>query len=107
MLIRALCVVFLFFASPVSTWAASFCCEAGDACCEDEHPACPVLPDGSCSIAAAGLAVATLSRGPEQPAPLPAQDVEFEAIALIRRSLVASAPASQPPRFLLLQPLRN
>lgn len=108
MLIRALCVLLLLVTSPMTTWATTFCCHADDDCCGAESPTCPVLPDGSCSIAAAGHAVATVSPAPEQLPPLPASPFEFTAtIPLIGSSLASSVPDPDPPRFLLHPPLRN
>ena len=108
MLIRVLCVLLLLGVRPATPWATSFCCNADQGCCGGAHPTCPVLPDGSCSIAAASQTVATVSRAPEPLTPLWSLSFEFAAVVpLIGGSLATSVPDPDPPRFLLLQPLRN
>jgi len=108
MLIRTLCVLLLLCISPVTTCATSFCCHADQECCGGEHPTCPVLPNGSCSIAATSQTIATVSPAPEPLQSLPALPFEFAAAArLLGGSLASSVPDPDPPRFLLLRHLRN
>ena len=105
--IRALCVVILLCFSPISTWAASSCCKADAKCCGEETADCPVLPDGSCSIAAASRTLAAVSPQHEQLPALPVFTLEFEAtLALTGSSLTGSSLDPHPLRFPLHRPLR-
>ncbi len=108
MLIRALCVFLLLGVGPVTTWATTLCCHADEACCEEDAPSCPVLPDGSCALAAASHAVATVSAAPEPLPPLAVVSFDFAAIVpRIAGALAAPAPHPDPPPLIRSQPLRS
>ena len=109
MLIRALCLTLVRFGGPASRWAASACCDPGEGCCGGELPSCPVLPDGECSIAAAGQTLATVSPTCGQlPSPLTQPFARPATVGRQRpRALTAAFSDSAPLRYLLLLSLRN
>src|SRR5262245_32861159 len=109
MVIRALCLSLVLCAGPASPWVAARCCDPIDACCTGDVPSCPVLPDGECSIAAAGQTPAAISPGytsPELPSS-PAAPLAWTCESMRRVDPSGSPPGSSLPRYLTLGSLRN
>ena len=108
MLMRTFCVALLLCMAPVAPWAATLCCDAGDECCGGDLPTCPVLPDGTCSVAAAGQASATISPAPDRVPHLATESFPFTARALEIGSVLArSVPDPDEARLSPHPPLRN
>lgn len=106
MRLRVLCIAIVLLASPVTTWAASHCCQVDESCCGDERQSCPATAGGECSIAAAGHALATVAHAPDPLGLVPAAAARIAPRLRLAGTLAGARPELPPPRFSLLQPLR-
>ena len=108
MLMRMVCLALLLLGGPDTSRAKTASCCSSSACCEGEHPRCPLLPNGTCSMNPVDQRVAIAAAPIGQLPPLAIQSFEPAEITApaIRKCFVA-APAHPPPLFLLLHSFRN